>query len=105
MRPTVTVGFLQRFQYVLIALVVILPAAFRVPTLILVAALGAMAAATGTVAFTVMFGMVVPEADRPHLVSTRSLLSSLISAVTAIVAGKLLEIESYPSPGTTLSCF
>lgn len=98
LRPAVAVGFLQRFQYVLIALVVILPAAFRVPSLIVVAALGAMAAATGTVAFTVMFGMVVPEADRPHLVSTRSLLASMISALTAIVAGKLLEIEFLPFP-------
>ena len=105
LRPTVAVGFLQRFQYVLVALVVVLPAAFRVPALIAVVALGAMAAATGTVAFTVMFGLVVPESDRPRLVSTRSLLSSLISAVTAVVAGKLLEIEFLPFPWNYSSLF
>ena len=98
LRPTVVVGFLQRTQYLLIALIAILPIAVRVPALIAIVAVGAIAAAIGSVAFTVIFGMIVPEADRPRVVSTRNLLGGLTSAVTAIVAGQLLEIGILPFP-------
>jgi MFS family permease len=98
LRPTVVVGLVQRLQYLLVALVVLVPVALRVPALIAIIAIGAMAAATGSVAFTVMFGQIVPAADRARVVSVRSLLASLTSAVAALLAGQLLELHLLPFP-------
>lgn len=96
LRPVLTVGFVQRAQYVLVAVIFVLPAALRVPALLTIVTLGAMAAAVGTVAFTVMFSMIVPEADRAHVVSTRNLLAGLTSAMAAIAGGWLLELVAFP---------
>lgn len=98
LRPTVVVGLVQRVQYVLIALVALLPAALHVPGLIAAVTLGAIAAATGSVAFTVMFGQIVPATDRARVVSVRSLLASLTSAVAAVLGGQMLELHLLPFP-------
>jgi len=98
LRPTVVVGFVQRAQYLLIALVALLPLWLRVPGLIAAVTLGAIAAAMGSVAFTVMFGQIVPAADRSRVVSVRNLLASLTSAVAAVLGGQVLEVHLLPFP-------
>ena len=96
LRPALSFGFLQRLQYVLFGLVVLLPAMLQVPALLTIVALGALFAATGSVAFTVMFGLVVPESRRAHLVSRRNLLAGLTAAAAAIIGGKMLEQIPFP---------
>lgn len=88
---------LTRLQFALIALIPFLPAAYRVPVLLLIITLAAFPLCVANVAFTNVIADIVPPANRPRVMSVRAILVSLSSAVAAAGAGKLLDV--LPRPG------
>ncbi len=89
--------FLTRLQFALIALIPFLPAAYRVPVLLLIITMAAFPLCVANVALTNVLADVVPPANRPRVMSVRAILVSLTSAVAAAGAGKLLDM--LPMPG------
>lgn len=88
--------FLFRLQYLLIALVPFLPERWRVTVLLGTIVLAGVPLCVANVAITDILADVIPPAQRPHIVSRRSILTSLISAIAAALAGRLLDLLPMP---------
>lgn len=89
-------SFLFRSQYALIAFVPFLPPAMQVAALLIIVSLGAIPTAVSNLAFNTMFPMVVPKEGWARVVSRRSAITSLTQVVTALAAGKFLELLPLP---------
>jgi MFS family permease len=92
----VLAGFLQRLGYLLIAL---MPFVFRVDqpeALVGLVALVTFPTAIASVAFTSLLADVVPADKRAQVVSTRNVLVSIVSTITVLVSGKLLDLLPFP---------
>ncbi len=88
--------FVLRLQYLLFALIAFLPPAYRVPALLVLIAAQGIPMCVANVAFTSIIGDVVAPERRPRVVSNRNILLALISAATALAAGKLLNVLPMP---------
>jgi len=92
----VLAGFLQRLGYLLIAL---MPFVFRVQrpeALVALVALTTFPTAIASLAFTSLLAEVVPADKRAQVISTRSVLVSIVSTVTVLISGKLLDLLLFP---------
>jgi len=92
----VLAGFLQRLGYLLIAL---MPFVFRVrrpEALVGLVALITFPTAIASVAFTSLIAEVVPIDKRAQVVSIRNVLVSVVSTVTMLISGKLLDLLPFP---------
>ncbi len=92
----VLAGFLQRLGYLLIAL---MPFVFRVhqpEALVALVALVTFPTAIASVAFTSLIAEVVPADKRAQVIVTRSVLVSIVSTVTVLISGKLLDLLLFP---------
>jgi MFS family permease len=89
--------FLFRLQYLFIALLPFMPSALRIPALLATIMLAGFPLCVANVALTNVIADVVPPERRPRVVSRRSILTSLMAAIAAALAGKLLDI--LPMPG------
>lgn len=88
--------FLLRLQYLLIVLIPFLPASWRVTVLLAVIMLTGIPLCVANVAVTNMLADVIPPEKRPHVVSRRNIIISLVSAIAAALAGKLLDLLPMP---------
>jgi MFS family permease len=88
--------FFARLQFVLIALLPFLPAGYRVPALLACIMLAGIPLCVANVAFTNVIADVVPPADRPRVVSRRSILQAVTTAAASAAGGKLLGIVPLP---------
>lgn len=89
-------GFLQRVGYLLVALMPFVLRTHRPEALVALVALITLPAATLSVAFTSLIAEVVPIGKRAQVVSTRNVLISIISTVTMLISGKLLDLLPFP---------
>jgi len=92
----VLAGFLQRLGYLLITL---MPFVFRVDqpeALVGLVALVTFPTAIASLAFTSLIADVVPADKRAQVISTRNVLVSIVSTVTVLVSGKLLDLLPFP---------
>jgi len=92
----VLAGFLQRLGYLLIAL---MPFVFRVDqpeALVGLVALVTFPTAIASLAFTSLIADVVPADKRAQVISTRNVLVSIVSTVTVLISGKLLDLLPFP---------
>ena len=92
----VLAGFLQRVGYLLIALMPFVLRTHRPEALVALVALITLPTATLSVAFTSLIAEVVPIGKRAQVVSTRNVLVSIISTVTMLISGKLLDLLPFP---------
>ena len=92
----VLAGFLQRVGYLLIALMPFVLRTHRPEALVALVALITLPIATLSVAFTSLIAEVVPIGKRAQVVSTRNVLVSIISTVTMLISGKLLDLLPFP---------
>ena len=92
----VLTGFLHRLGYLLIALVPFVLRTHRPEALVAVVALLTIPAAMASVAFTSMIADVVPIDKRAHVISIRNVLISIVSTVTVLISGKLLDLIPFP---------
>ena len=88
--------FLFRLQYLVIVLVPFLPAAWRVNVLLAAIMLAGIPLCIANVAITNILADVIPPAQRPHVISRRSILTAIMTALTAALAGKLLDMLPMP---------
>ena len=89
-------GFLQRVGYLLVALMPFVLRTHRPEALVALVALITLPTATLSVAFTSLIAEVVPIGKRAQVVSTRNMLVSIISTVTMLISGKLLDLLPFP---------
>ncbi len=92
----VLTGFLQRLGYLLIALMPFVLRTHRPEALVILVALITFPTAIASVAFTSLLAEVVPADKRAQVISTRNVLVSIVSTVTVLVSGKLLDILLFP---------
>jgi hypothetical protein len=92
----VLAGFLQRVGYLLVALMPFVLRTHRPEALVALVALITLPTATLSVAFTSLIAEVVPIGKRAQVVSTRNMLVSIISTVTMLISGKLLDLLPFP---------
>ncbi len=92
----VLAGFLQRVGYLLVALMPFVLRTHRPEALVALVALITFPAAMASVAFTSLIAEVVPIGKRAQVVSTRNVLVSIISTVTMLISGKLLDLLPFP---------
>ena len=92
----VLAGFLQRVGYLLIALMPFVLRTHRPEALVILVALITFPTAIVSVAFTSLLAEVVPADKRAQVISTRSVLVSIVSTVTVLVSGKLLDLLLFP---------
>ena len=92
----VLAGFLQRVGYLLVALMPFVLRTHRPEALVALVALITLPTATLSVAFTSLIAEVVPIGKRAQVVSTRNVLVSIISTVTMLISGKLLDLLPFP---------
>ena len=92
----VLAGFLQRVGYLLVALMPFVLRTHRPEALVALVALITLPTATVSVAFTSLIAEVVPISKRAQVVSTRNVLVSIISTVTMLISGKLLDLLPFP---------
>ena len=92
----VLTGFLQRLGYLLIALMPFVLHTHRPEVLVALVALVTFPTAMASVAFTSLLADVVPIGKRAQVVSTRNVLVSIISTVTMLISGKLLDLLPFP---------
>lgn len=92
----VLAGFLQRLGYLLIALMPFVLRAHRPEALVALVALITFPTALVSVAFTSLLAEVVPADKRAQVISTRSVLVSIVSTVTVLISGKLLDLLLFP---------
>lgn len=92
----VLAGFLQRVGYLLVALMPFVLRTHRPEALVVLVALITLPTAIVSVAFTSLIAEVVPIGKRAQVVSTRNVLVSIISTVTMLISGKLLDLLLFP---------
>jgi len=92
----VLTGFLQRLGYLLIALMPFVLHAHRPEALVALVALITFPTAMASVAFTSLLADVVPIDKRAQVVSIRNVLVSIVSTVTVLISGKLLDLLPFP---------
>jgi len=92
----VLTGFLQRLGYLLIALMPFVIHTHQPEALVALVALITFPTALVNVAFTSLLADVVPIDKRAQVVSIRNVLASLISTITVLVSGKLLDLLPFP---------
>jgi MFS family permease len=92
----VRASFLQRLGYLLIALMPFVLRTHRPEALVALVALITFPTAIATVAFTSLLADVVPADERAQVISIRSVLVSIVSTVTVLISGKLLDLLLFP---------
>ena len=92
----VLAGFLQRLGYLLIALMPFVLRAHRPEALVALVALITFPTAIVSVAFTSLVAEVVPADKRAQVISIRNVLVSIVSTVTVLISGKLLDLLIFP---------
>ena len=92
----VKMGFLQRLGYLLIALMPFVLRAHRPEALVALVALITVPTAIASVAFTSLVADVVPVDKRAQVISIRNVLISIVSTVTVLISGKLLDLLLFP---------
>ena len=88
--------FLFRLEYVLIALIPLLPQPYRIPALLLIVVLASIPLVVGNLAAVNLIADAIPPQMRPRVVSNRLLLLSLSSALAAFLGGELLSRMPLP---------
>ena len=89
-------GFLQRLGYLLIALMPFVLRTHRPEALVALVALIAFPTAITSVAFTSLLADVVAIDKRAQVISIRNVLVSIVSTVTVLISGKLLDLLLFP---------
>ena len=92
----VLAGFLQRLGYLLIALMPFVFHVYRPEALVGLVALITFPTAIASVAFTSLIAEVVPADKRAQVISIRSVLAAIVSTVTVLISGKLLDLLLFP---------
>jgi len=92
----VLAGFLQRLGYLLIALMPFVFRVYRPEALVGLVALITFPTAIASLAFTSLIAEVVPADKRAQVISIRSVLASIVSTVTVLISGKLLDLLLFP---------
>jgi MFS family permease len=93
----VRASFLQRLGYLLIALMPFVLRTHRPEALVALVALITLPTAVASVAFTSLLADVVPADKRAQVVSIRNVLVSIVSTITVLISGKLLDLLPFPS--------
>jgi MFS family permease len=88
--------FLSRIQYALLALLPFLPGDIRVPGLLAIIMLAGIPLCVANVAITSIMADIIPPAERPRVMSNRSILVSITTALSAFFGGRLLEMLPLP---------
>ncbi len=91
-----TAAALQRGGYLLVALMPFATFLRQAETLVLLAALVTLPTVVFNVAFTALLADVVPPDRRARVVSSRNLLLTLVSTVTSLIGGWVLELFQFP---------
>lgn len=91
----ITVSF-NRFGYLALAIVPLVPEAYRADALIAFVALLTIPNAMAIVAFTTMFSHAVLPENRPHVVSVRNILIGITSTISAWLGGRFLDSVAFP---------
>lgn len=87
-----------RLLYLAMAGVAFLPAAeLRTPTLLAIIGLQAIPTVISNVAFTSMLGDLFPAGDRAQLFSLRSMYGAVVTLLSSLAAGILLDEMKYPT--------
>jgi MFS family permease len=92
----VLTGFLQRLGYLLIALMPFVLHTHRPEALVILVALVTFPTAIASLAFTSLVAEVIPADKRAQVISTRNVLVSIVSTVTVLISGKLLDLLAFP---------
>lgn len=92
----VRASFLQRLGYLLIALMPFVFRTHRPEALVVLVALITPPAAMASVAFTSLLADVVPADKRAQVISIRNVLVSIVSTVTMLISGKILDLLLFP---------
>jgi len=92
----VLAGFLQRLGYLLIALMPFVLRVDQPEALVGLVALITFPTAIGSLAFTSLLADVVPADKRAQVLSTRNVLVSVVSTVTVLISGRLLDLLPFP---------
>lgn len=87
-----------RLLYLAMAAVAFLPMAqLRTPILLAIIGLQAIPAVISNVAFTAMLGDLFPAGDRAQLFSLRSMYGAVVTLLSSLAAGILLDEMKYPT--------
>ncbi|MBC7262931.1 MAG: MFS transporter [Chloroflexi bacterium] len=89
-------GFLHRLAYFLVALMPSFLHEHRAEALVCLIVLSTIPAGAANTAFTSMMAEVVSLPDRARVVSVRHILFSATGMLTVLIAGKLLDLISFP---------
>jgi predicted MFS family arabinose efflux permease len=92
----VRASFLQRLGYLLIALMPFVLRTHRPEALVALVALVTFPTAIASLAFTSLVAEVIPADKRAQVISTRNVLVSIVSTVTVLISGKLLDLLAFP---------
>jgi len=92
----VLAGFLQRLGYLLVALMPFVLHNYRPEALVALVVLITFPTAIASVAFTSLIAEVVPIHKRAQVVSIRNVLVSVISTITMLISGRLLDLLLFP---------
>ncbi len=87
---------INRFGYLAIALMPFFVLTQRADVVVVLFALLSIPGAIANVAFTTMFGHAVKVEDRPRVVSNRNILIGITTTLTALVAGRFLDLTIFP---------
>jgi len=90
---TVTIN---RFGYLAIALMPFFVLTQRADVVVVLFALLSIPGAIANVAFTTMFAHAVKTEDRPRIVSVRNILLGITTTLTALIAGRFLDLVTFP---------
>ena len=89
-------AFLNRFGYLVIALVPFFLMTNRADAIVILVALLAIPGAMANVAFTTMFGKAVARENRAHVVAIRNVWVGITCTLAAFFGGKFLDLVLFP---------
>ncbi|MBI3914339.1 MAG: MFS transporter [Chloroflexi bacterium] len=92
----VNTAILNRVGYLAIGLMPFFVLTHRADIVIVLFGLLTIPGAMANVAFTTLFAHAVKTEDRPHIVSVRNILLGITTTLTALIAGRFLDLVTFP---------